>query len=85
MHTDFAAEGHLLVTQHHDQPGVLGAIGQVLGENGINIRRVDLGPANQGNDGFASAFLSLYDTAPDEVLERVRALEPVVSAQRIEL
>jgi D-3-phosphoglycerate dehydrogenase / 2-oxoglutarate reductase len=85
MHTDFAAEGHLLVTNHHDRPGVLGAIGAALGERGINIRRVDLGPARQSAEGLASAFLSLYDTASDEVLDLVRAIEPVVSAQRIEL
>tara|TARA_R110002126_G_scaffold10067_4_gene45052 strand:- start:3309 stop:4928 length:1620 start_codon:yes stop_codon:yes gene_type:complete len=85
MHTDFAAEGHLLITTHHDRPGVLGAIGAVLGDCGINIRRVDLGPAKQSAEGLASAFLSLYDTAPDDVLDRVRAIEPVVSAQRIEL
>mgnify|MGYP003628074404 FL=1 len=64
---------------------MLGAIGAVLGDCGINIRRVDLGPAKQSAEGLASAFLSLYDTAPDDVLDRVRAIEPVVSAQRIEL
>ena len=32
-------EGTILITQHSDQPGVIGAIGDVLGDGNINITR----------------------------------------------
>ena len=85
MHVDLEPAGHVLVTRHNDRPGVLGAIGSVLGEAGINIRRVELGPANESNAGLASAFLTLYDAPPAEVVARIRALEPIESVQLVSL
>ena len=85
MHVDLAPEGCMLVTRHNDRPGVLGAIGTLLGEAGVNIRRVELGPPTETNAGFASAFLSLYDEPSPEVVERVRALEPIESLHVVRL
>ena len=82
---DLAPEGWMVVTRHHDQPGVLGAISTVLGEAGVNIRRVDLGPRAEENAGYASAFLVLYDEPSEDTLARIAELEPVVSAHRIDL
>ena len=75
----------MLVTRHNDRPGVLGLIGTLLGEAGVNIRRVELGPPSDTNAGLASAFLTLYDPAPPEVVEAIRALEPIESVHLIEL
>ncbi len=85
MHVDFDPSGHLLVTRHDDRPGVLGAIGTLLGQAGVNIRRVELGPATEDSDGLASAFLSLYEEPGAEVIEAVRALEPIESVAHIRL
>jgi D-3-phosphoglycerate dehydrogenase len=85
MHVDFDPSGHLLVTRHTDRPGVLGTIGSLLGAAGVNIRRVELGPPTAGNDGFASAFLSLYDPPPPGVVDQIRAFEPVESVHHIVL
>lgn len=85
MHVDIAPEGHMLITRHHDQPGVLGLVGTLLGEAGQNIRRVELGPPTDSNEGFASAFLSLYDAPPPEIVERIRALTPIENVQSITL
>ena len=85
MHVDLAPEGHMLVTRHDDQPGVLGAIGTLLGQAGVNIRRVELGPPSASNAGFASAFLTLYDPPPAEVVRAIRALEPIETVHLIEL
>ena len=41
----------------------------------VNIRRVELGPPSERNEGYASAFLSLYDPPPVEAVEAVRALD----------
>lgn len=85
MHVDFEPVGSVLITRHTDQPGVLGALGSLLGEAGVNIRRVELGPPTESNAGLASAFLTLYDPPPPEVLEAVRALEPIQSAHLVNL
>lgn len=85
VHVDLNPTGPMLVTRHHDRPGVLGAIGTALGASGVNIRRVELGPPSAMNEGLASAFLSLYERAGDEALKSIAALDPVVSVNQVEL
>ncbi|MCP3916602.1 MAG: phosphoglycerate dehydrogenase [bacterium] len=85
MHVDFDPSGHLLVTKHNDRPGVLGQLGTLLGDAGANIRRVELGPPTEQNDGLASAFLSLYEAPTREVIEAIRALESIESVKHLSL
>ena len=42
-------EGHLVFTRHADQPGVIGTLGELLGREGINISRMQVGAA-EGRD-----------------------------------
>jgi D-3-phosphoglycerate dehydrogenase len=85
MAIDIAPEGPILITRHHDHPGVLGAIGGRLGEQGVNIRRVELGPPSEANAGFASAFLSLYRCPDATVVDAIRALESIEAVCLVEL
>ncbi|MCA9000515.1 MAG: phosphoglycerate dehydrogenase [Planctomycetes bacterium] len=82
---DIDPHGSMLITRHHDRPGVVGAIGTTLGSAHINIKRVELGPASTSSEGLASAFLSLYDRPALEILEAIAMLEPVVSADLVDL
>jgi len=85
MHVDIAPEGNVVVTSHHDRPGVLGMLGTLLGQNGVNIRRVELGPASKESDGLASAFLSLYEEPAAEVVAKLQELDPIESVRLIRL
>ena len=42
-------EGHVVFTRHADKPGVIGALGELLGREGINISRMQVGAA-EGRD-----------------------------------
>ncbi len=74
---DLPPIGALLITRHLDRPGVVGLIGTVLGRHGVNIRRVELGPPEEGADGLAAGFFTLYDEPPREVIQEIAALEPM--------
>jgi D-3-phosphoglycerate dehydrogenase len=76
-------EGPTLVVHNHDRPGVVGAIGNILGEAGINISRMQLGLQRERGE---AAMLVNVDTRPDEaVMERLRAMPHMISAQLVEL
>jgi D-3-phosphoglycerate dehydrogenase len=77
--------GSLLLTIHDDQPGVVGLLGTLLGRHGVNIRRVELGPADRDGDGNATGFLSLYGPPPGELVAEIAALGPVRHVQLIQL
>jgi D-3-phosphoglycerate dehydrogenase / 2-oxoglutarate reductase len=75
--------GHMLVTRNRDVPGVIGHLGTVLGEHGVNISRFHLGRRERG--GEAMAVIETDAPLGDETLKAIRSYEPVISARQIEL
>jgi D-3-phosphoglycerate dehydrogenase len=75
--------GVVLVLENTDRPGMVGRIGALLGNHGVNIATMSLSRNQAG--GTALTVLNL-DTAPDEaLLAEIRASEDIHSAQVIEL
>ena len=76
-------EGHTLLLHNHDRPGVVGAVGMILGEAGCNISRMQLALQRERNE---AAMLVNVDVAPsDAVMEQLRMLPHVISCQLVEL
>jgi len=62
---------HMLYTTNDDVPGIIGALGQTMGENGVNIANFTLGRSDSGRDAIALLYLDA--PAPDTVLNKLRA------------
>jgi D-3-phosphoglycerate dehydrogenase len=76
-------EGPTLLLLNHDQPGVVGTVGTVLGEAGLNISRMQLALVPERSE---AAMLVNVDPAPPEpVLEQLRSIPHVISAQLVDL
>ncbi len=82
VYLDLPPRGPLLLTRHEDRPGVLGKIGTLLGEKGVNIRRLELGPPGKADD-LAYGFLTLYEEAPEEVIAAIAEMETIREVQLI--
>jgi D-3-phosphoglycerate dehydrogenase len=54
---------HMLYTTNEDVPGIIGTLGQVLGENGMNIANFTLGRADQGGNAIALLYLDQSPSA----------------------
>ncbi len=75
--------GVVLVLENTDRPGIVGRIGTLLGNHGVNIATMSLSRNQEG--GTALTVLNL-DTAPTELLlAEIRASDDIRSAQVIEL
>jgi D-3-phosphoglycerate dehydrogenase len=85
MRVDLPPSGVLLLTHHHDRPGVLGQIGSLLGRHDINIQRLELGPAGEDSKATAHGFLTLSPEPPDAVLEALRALDAIEEIEVLRL
>lgn len=90
LHVDLEPKGPILITRHRDVPGVVGMLGTVLGEERVNIRRIELGPAAEAGgapDGqeLARGFLSLYEVPAPAVVARIAALPPVKEVKLVRL
>jgi D-3-phosphoglycerate dehydrogenase len=72
---DAQLEGHLLVLSNRDQPGVLGQVGTVLGNAGINVSRMQMGRDQPG--GSAVSIWALDAPLPEAVLDSLGEIEQV--------
>ncbi|MBD1378651.1 phosphoglycerate dehydrogenase [Metabacillus arenae] len=80
---DFYPVGHLLYIQHTDKPGVIGRVGQILGEHGLNIATMQVGRKNKG--GEAIMMLSFDKQLEQASLNELKNIQDIVSIHTIEL
>src|SRR5262245_46573632 len=83
FHLEAIPQGHMLVMRNRDVPGVIGRVGTILGEGGVNISRFHLGRRERG--GEAIAVIEVDAPADKDTLRELRSLDQVISAQPIEL
>ena len=76
-------QGVVLVLENTDRPGIVGRVGTLLGEHGVNIATMSLSRNEAG--GTALTVLNL-DTVPDDaLLAAIRGSEDIRSAQVVQL
>src|SRR5207302_798317 len=66
---EIVPEGHMLFILNHDRPGVIGQVGQILGEHQINIARMQCSREEKG--GHALLIVGVDAPLPAEVLRAV--------------
>jgi D-3-phosphoglycerate dehydrogenase len=66
---------HMLYITNYDRPGFIGHLGTVLGDNNINIARMQFGRDAPG--GNAIALVSVDQTVPADVMAEINRLEHV--------
>jgi D-3-phosphoglycerate dehydrogenase len=85
---EFYPEGQLLFVENRDVPGVVGKVGTLLADNGINIADIHLARTGRiGPEGEreALAVLRLDQEMPDELLDQLMEINVVRSARRVDL
>ncbi len=79
-------EGYLLVCRNLDVPGVIGRIGSILGEHGVNIANFALGRERSGPKPVqALAVVQVDAPVSDTVLEALGTIEALVEAKLVKL
>jgi D-3-phosphoglycerate dehydrogenase len=73
----------MLITRHQDRPGTVGRVGIMLGEADINISAMHLGRSAPRSDAFM--LLALDEAVPDDIADRIRAMDGVLDIWGVEL
>jgi len=73
---------HMLYTTNEDVPGIIGKLGQTMGEAGVNIANFTLGRSDRGKD--AIALLYVDNPIPEPVLGALRGTGMFESVRRLE-
>ena len=79
-------EGNLLVCRNLDVPGVIGKIGSILGEQGVNIANFALGRERAGTKPVkALAVVQVDAPVSNKVLEALQTIEALLEAKLVVL
>ncbi|MBI4233034.1 MAG: phosphoglycerate dehydrogenase [Chloroflexi bacterium] len=70
---------YLLFIDHHDRPGLIGAVGTITGQHDVNISFMEVGRMEVR--GRAMMVLGLDDPVPEEVLAKILAIPHIYSAK----
>jgi D-3-phosphoglycerate dehydrogenase len=80
---DVAPRGTLLVLRNHDVPGVIGRVGTLLGNAGINIAGYHQSRLDAGGD--ALAVVNVDGRVDPTVLDALGKLPEVKSVRQVQL
>ncbi|MFQ6110954.1 MAG: ACT domain-containing protein, partial [Nitrospinota bacterium] len=76
-------EGYMLIFSNRDTPGVIGSIGTILGDHGINIAGMQLG--RRAPKEMAVAIVNVDSPIPHDVMEKIRHLPTILDAKLVHL
>ena len=80
---EFRPEGRLMVLTNRDVPGVVGRLGTILGEDGVNIAEIHLARVADGDE--AMAVLRLDQEPSPATLQRIAGLPEIHGVQLADL
>ncbi|HJV04156.1 MAG TPA: ACT domain-containing protein, partial [Actinomycetota bacterium] len=80
---DMAPAEHMAFFRYEDRPGVIGKVGTILGEAGVNIASMEVGRKEAG--GLALMGLTVDSPIPPDILERIVTAVGMKSARSITL
>jgi D-3-phosphoglycerate dehydrogenase len=78
---DVPPANHMLVVRNDDRPGMIGKVGTIVGEAGVNIADMDVGQSATG--ASAMMVLATTEAVPAEVCDQLRAVPGIVSVDSL--
>jgi D-3-phosphoglycerate dehydrogenase len=79
IYVEAPLEGHMLMVKNQDVPGVIGKVGTILGDNGVNISDFALGRG----DKEAIAAVRVDSEIPKKALDELLAMQAVRVARSV--
>ena len=83
MPLDISPSRFMLLTRHEDRPGLIGHVGSILGQGGVNIAAMLVG--RRAARGPAVMVLCVDEAVPQDILSELRALPNVERVQPVVL
>nr|MDA8341686.1 phosphoglycerate dehydrogenase [Actinomycetota bacterium] len=74
---------HMLVVHNDDRPGMIGVVGTALGDAGISISSMAVGPSEEGHT--ALMVLSTSEAPPAELVDRLRRSDGILGIHLVSL
>ena len=79
-----SAGGTLVFATNRDQPGVIGHVGTIMGDAGLNIAQMNVGRTSM-EAGLALTVIALDTAADQKVLDKLAALPEIINVRQVVL
>ncbi len=80
---ELVPDGVILIAPHTDKPGVIGQVGTILGNQGINIATMHVGRKTAGKN--ALMVLNVDSEVPVEIIEKIVGIPGIDSLKQVRL
>ncbi|HID06564.1 MAG TPA: phosphoglycerate dehydrogenase, partial [Armatimonadetes bacterium] len=80
-HVDVIPEGHALIFEQYDRPGIVGRVGTLLGSHDINIASMQLGRESVG--GHSIMIMLVDNPVPDELVEQMKTFPNIMDVRSV--
>jgi D-3-phosphoglycerate dehydrogenase len=80
---DVRPEGHMLILTNIDKPGIIGAVGSILGKNKINIASMEVGRKEIG--GEAITILNVDSEIDHSTINELKKIQGVLKIKTVKL
>jgi len=78
-------DGHILIFEHRDVPGIIGKIGTTFGTHDVNIAQMSVGRATEQAGGNALGVLNLDAAPPEAATKDILSHDGVAAATSVTL
>jgi len=75
--------GNILFIYNNDRPGIIGAIGTILGDSNVNIASFQLG--RDAFQGKAISMINVDGKVSDEILDKIRNVSGIIETKQVNL
>ncbi|VFU17140.1 D-3-phosphoglycerate dehydrogenase [anaerobic digester metagenome] len=82
-HVDAVPEGHMLYVPHIDKPRIIGPVGNLIGQQNINISGMQVGRKVVG--GKAIMLLNVDASVPQETLDEIKKIDGVLGVKNVSI
>ena len=83
VYVEAIPKGNILYINNNDKPGIVGAVGTVLGENNINIAGITFGREIEG--GLAVSVVNVDGEIPDSVVQKLKKTKNILFVKTIKV
>ena len=81
--TDLTPTGHVVISRHIDEPGVIGKTATILGRANVNIAGMQVGRYKPGQE--ALMVLTVDSAVPADVMEEIKQIDAIHTAKHAEI
>lgn len=82
---DVAPRGFMLFIQNEDRPGVVGALGTILGRNNVNIAEMSLGRIRRGKKTMALTVINTDQEVSPKALAEINKFPAILDVKLVKL